>query len=126
MDTFSQANISPELGVELMDALGVTALDLQTPDVYQKWTEVSKYMSRFSDAPAVARMVGRHSPLKERLAKIHEYVGLRQKLDTVKKQLSELPSSDTITGDTDEVRMQRNVLAQEEAMIVSELQRYEQ
>lgn len=126
MDTFSHANVAPELGVELMDAIGVTALDLQTPDVYQKWGEIAKYMTKFQDAPAIARMVGRHAPLKERLAKVYEYVQLRRTLDGVRKRIGELPSTDTITGENLETRMLREELAREEMAVVNELQRYEQ
>lgn len=126
MDIFSDANVSPEVGTQLMEAVGVNALDIQTPDVYQKWSEVASYMTRFADAPAVARMVGRHTPLKERLMKVHEYVMLRQKLDGVRNRLKEIPSSDTITGDTEENRAQREQLLGEEYAVVNELQRYEQ
>lgn len=125
MDTFSQANISPEVGTEIAQAIGITALDLQIPDVYAKYSEITGYFRGFQDAPAIARMVARNAPLKEKLAKVFEYVGLRKELDIVRKSLNEIPSSDTISGDTEENRMKRSELQSKEVGLLSEIQRYE-
>lgn len=125
MDTFSQANISPEVGTEIAQAVGITALDLQTPDVYAKYSEITGYFKNFQDAPAIARMVARNAPLKEKLAKVYEYVGLRKELDIVRKSLQEMPSTDTITGDTEENRMRRSELQSKEVSLLNEIQRYE-
>jgi hypothetical protein len=125
MDTFTQANVSPEMGTEIANALGLSAFDLQIPDVYQKYSEITGYFGKFQDAPAVARMVARNAPLKEKLAKVHEYVGLRKSLDVLRESLKNIPSSDTITGDTEENRALRAELQSKESSLLSELQRYE-
>ena len=125
MDTFSQAQIAPEVGAELAGILGVTGLDLQVPDVYAKYSEITAYFSRFQDAPAIARMVARHSPLKEKLAKVHEYVGLRQSLDVLREQVKSLPLADTISGDSPEMRSLRSELEAKEYQLVNELSQYE-
>ena len=125
MDTFTQANIGPEMGTEIANALGLNAFDLQIPDVYQKYSEITGYFGKFQDAPAVARMVARNAPLKEKLAKVHEYVGLRKALDVLRESLKNIPSSDTITGDTEENRVLRSELQAKEQSLLSEIQRYE-
>jgi hypothetical protein len=125
MDTFSQAQIAPEVGAELASILGVTGLDLSVPDVYAKYSEITAYFSRFQDAPAIARMVARHAPLKEKLAKVHEYVSLRQSLDVLREQVKSLPLADTISGDSPEMRSLRSELEAKEYQLVNELSQYE-
>lgn len=125
MDTFSQAQIAPDVGAELAGILGITGMDLSVPDVYAKYAEIAAYFSRFQDAPAVARMVARRATHKERLAKVHEYVKLRKELDVLKEQVKNLPSADTISGDTPENRALRDELATKEYQLVNELSYYE-
>lgn len=123
MDTFS--NISPEVGTQLLEILGVSSLDLQTPEVFAKYEYIAKYFSKFQDAPAVARMVSRSTPTKEKLAKVYEYVSLRKELDILRESLKNIPSSDTITGDTEENNSARMELQTKESNILNEIQRYE-
>jgi hypothetical protein len=125
MDTFSQANVAPDVGAELMDALGINSLDIQTPDVYHRFTDIAKYLSRFSDAPAIARMVSHGTPTKEKLAKMYEYVGLRKQLDVIREEMKKLPSTDTITGEAPEIRTRREELQMNEYRVIEEIKRYE-
>lgn len=117
---FSNAGTSPENGVMLMEALGINALDLQTPEVSAKFQFVAEYFNKFSDGPALARRVGRNVSGKDKLAKILEYTQLRKGLDIVRDELKELGEDDTITNED-----QRNELRQREAQMIKEIQLYE-
>ena len=75
MDTiFSQANISTEQGVEIMQALGLDALSIQSPDTFRKYLYIAKYLEKFGDAPAIVRTVARSASLKDKLDKVYEYI----------------------------------------------------
>ena len=123
--TFSDSNIAPDIGVELAFASGVNALDLQTPEISSKFNEVVKYFNKFQDAAAIARMVSRGTQTKDKLSKIYEYVGLRKELDSIRESLKKLPSSDTVTGDTEKNRKLRSELQSKEIGLLNEIQRYE-
>lgn len=125
MDTFTQANIGPEIGTEIAQAVGVNALDLQDPATYARFSEITSYFGKFQDAPAVARMVARSAPLKEKLAKVYDYMALRKELDITRESLKKLPSTDTISGETEQARDERAGLQEREARLLSEIQRYE-
>lgn len=122
METFSSANIAPEIGMEIIQALGINGLDLQNPETYNKYNEIAKYFGKFQDAPAIARMVARKSPYGEKIDKVLEYVRLRKSLDQVRSELNGLPPADTITSETDELR---NELTSREAGIINEIKLYE-
>lgn len=123
--TFSEANISPQDGAELIGILGITALDLQTPDKAAKYKLIAEYFKKFSDGPALARRITRNVAPDGRLDKIMQYTLLRKDLDAVRSQLNELPSQDTIMSEDPNIGARRNDLMQQEARIVNEIQYYE-
>lgn len=123
--TFSDANVSPEVGADIANIIGVNALDLQNPDTMQRYNDIVKYLGRFSDAPALLRMVTHGTPTKERLAKVYEYIGLRKKLDVLRDEMRKLPPTDTIKSEDPSVRMRREELQATEHNLITELMRYE-
>lgn len=125
MDTFSQANVGPEMGTEIVQALGLNALELQKPDVYARFSDIVSYMKNFSDAPLMIHRLSRNTLPQERLAKVHEYIGLRKALDGVRAELRDLPMSDMITGNTPEMRAKREELSTKETLLLSEISYYE-
>lgn len=122
---FSQANISPVEGTELIEALGLDAWELQKPDVFKMYLDVAKYLEKFSDAGMIARTVGRSAPKAEKLAKMAEYVALRKSLDEVRQARAELPKIDMISSETPELLQKRQELDSREASLISEIRRYE-
>lgn len=118
---FSEANISPEAGAELLIALGLDAFEIQKPEILRKYLEIARYFEKFSDGAQVARIVGKNANKVEKLDKVLEYTMLRRSLDEVRARKSELPSSDTVTGETPEAL----ALAAEEAKLIQEIRMYE-
>lgn len=124
-NTFSDANISPEQGAELVDILGINAMDLQTPDKAAKYKIIAEYFKRFSDAPGLARRVTRNVAPDERLDKMMQYTILRKNLDVLRNELNKLPPQDTITSEDPEARELRENLVAREQQMVKEIELYE-
>lgn len=123
---FSQANISPTQGTELLLALGLDAWEIQNPAVFNKYLDVAKYLERFEDGALIARTVGRSALKGERLDKVLEYVQLRERLDAVRARRAELPDSGMIKDESDEIRTLRHAIDSEERSLLSEITIYEQ
>jgi len=115
---FSQVNLSPTQGVELLGALGMDAWDLQNPDKYAKYLVVAKYLERFEDGALIARTIGRDTLKGERIDKILEYVNLRRSLDEVRAKKSTL--TNLLTDEEERVRVEG-----EEKVLLNELMQYE-
>ena len=126
MDTiFSDANISPENGAELVDILGINALDLQTPDKAAKYKIIAEYFKRFNDSTGLARRITRNVAPDERLDKMMQYTILRKNLDMLRGELNQLPSEDTITSEDPDTQAYRANLVARERQMVSEIELYE-
>ena len=108
-----------------MHSLGIDALDIQNPEVFRKYIEVSSYLGRYEDAGVIVRMVSRNTPLNERLQKVWEYVGLRNTLDSVKKRKAELPPHGTISSESEDTKALRESLTAQEYSLINEIIRYE-
>lgn len=117
---FSDANISAEKGTELLQALGMDALDVQKPDMFQKFMDIAKYVGKFGDGVRIARIVSHGTEKAERLSKMWEYVSLRKSLDEVRKEKSVLETSDLIT---DQEKLKG--LEAQEHNLLNEIQLYE-
>jgi hypothetical protein len=110
MDTpFSQANISPTLGTELLLALGLNALDIQNPDILRRFTEIASYLGRFDDGLHIVRMVCANVTPKDRLDKVWGYVQLRQEMDLLKSEI------EVIAPELEEERMSLQHLYDEQS-----------
>lgn len=121
MSMFSEGNIGAVEGTELMQALGLDALDIQKPDTLRKYLDIAKYFSGFTDGAQVARLVAKGTMKMERVDKVLEYIGLRKALDDVRGKKAALPSVDTISGETPEAME----LKAEEARLIQEIRLYE-
>lgn len=124
-NVFSDANVSPEIGAELVDILGINALDLQTPEKAAKYKIVAEYFKRFSDAPGLARRVTRNVAPDERLDKMLQYTILRKNLDVLRSELNQLPSEDTISSEDPEAKQYRENLVAREQQMINEIELYE-
>lgn len=122
---FSEANTTPEIGTQLIEIMGINAMDLQTPSVASKYKIIAEYFGRFEDAPALARRITKSARGGEKLDRLLQYTLLRKDLDGVRSQLNELPSQDTITSEDPEVADLRSGLSDQEARIINEIQYYE-
>lgn len=125
METFSDINIGPELGTELIQTLGLDALELQKPDVYARFSDIVAYVKGFADASLVVRRITRNTLPQDRLKKVSEYVALRKELDAIRGELKGMPTSDLVTGDTPEIRARREELATKESLLINEISYYE-
>lgn len=121
MSMFSEANISPTEGTELLQALGLDAWELQKPDVLRRFLDVAKYFEKFPDGVEIARLVARNALKGEKLDKVYEYMGLRESLDSVRKIIAEQPTDNTVSAETPELLN----LKAEEARLMSEIRLYE-
>lgn len=120
---FAQANISPEVGTELVQSLGLDAYELQKPDISTKFSEIAAYFSRFEDGPSVARIVSRGAPRVDKLSKVWEYVQLRKSLDEVRQQKADIPHFDMIKDETGEDKV--TMLVKKERKLLEEIALYE-
>lgn len=120
---FSQANLSPEQGTQLMQALGIDAWDIQNPDIFARYEHIASYLSRFSDAALLARSVGRHASKGDRLAKMTEYVNLRKALEEIRKKKAELSPHDMIK-DEEDTALRAQIDAEEQSLL-KEIYEYE-
>lgn len=118
---FSEGNIGPTDGAELMQALGLDGWDIQKPDVFKKYLEIAKYLEKFSDGVNIARLVAKNSLKVEKVDKVLEYIALRKELEAVRERKAALPSPDTISGETPEAIE----LQSEEARLINEIRLYE-
>lgn len=118
---FSEGNIGPLEGTELMQALNLTAWDIQKPDVLRKYLDVADYFKKFSDGAQIARLVSKNSLNVEKIDKVLEYIGLRKQLDAVRERKAQLPSTDTISGETPEALE----IQAEEGRLIQEIKLYE-
>ena len=101
---FSEALVDPIKGTQIVEALGLDSFELLKPDVFHKYQDIARYFGKFEDGASVIRLVSRTATKSERLAKVYEYMHLRQQLEDVRKRKREMPISDTITGESDEAR----------------------
>ena len=91
MDTvFSQANISPTLGAELMATLGIDALAIQNPALLSRFLDVAEYLGKYEDGLHIARIVTSKSMPKDRLDKLWDYVRLRKEMSVLQSELDAL------------------------------------
>ena len=91
MDTpFSQANISPTLGAELMNTLGLDALSIQNPALLRRFLDVAEYIGKFEDGLHVARIVTSKATPKDRLDKMWDYVRLRKEMAVLQSEIDAL------------------------------------
>jgi len=122
MEVFTESNISPEIGMEIMNALSINGLDIQDPSVYKKYRDIALYAGRFEDGPAIIRKISRGAKSgEEKISKVSEYIGLRKSLTEVRDRIGELPPVDAIINETEEHRE----LNARESQIINEIRYYE-
>jgi len=122
MEVFTESNISPEVGMEIMTALNINGLDIQDPGVYKKYRDIALYASRFEDGPAIIRKISRSARSgEEKINRVSEYIHLRKSLAEVRDRIGELPPVDAIINETEEHRE----LNARESQIINEIRYYE-
>lgn len=95
-DNFKDANIDAITGTELMDMLGLSSEDFMSPQRFEKFKNVIKYLKNVPDKEYFIKKLTVRSLGDDKLQKVWEYCELSKKKDEIERIKSDLSAEKDI------------------------------